>query len=102
MDLKITTQHDNALFARKDVNFLLDHTGAATPSRVQVRQLVAAELGTKTDNVVIDHMESATGMGKTRGVARAYKSVDLARAAERIHLQKRNNIFVEKKKKEEA
>ena len=101
MDLEITTQVDNALFARKDVKFMLRHAGETTPSRVQVRQLVAAQIGTKTDNVVIDHMESATGMAATRGVARAYKDADAARKAEREHLLKRNNLFVEKKAKGE-
>ncbi len=97
MDVEITSQNDNALFGRKDVKFVLRHDGETTPTRVQVRQLVASEIGTKTENVVIDHMESATGMAATRGVARAYQSADLARKSERIHFQKRNNIFQEKK-----
>lgn len=98
MNIEITKQSDNALFARKDVKFLMRHDGESTPSRVQVRQLLAAELGTKVDHVVIDNMESATGMSATRGVARVYKDVEVARKQERQHLLKRNNLFVEKKK----
>lgn len=102
MSVEITQQKDNALFERKDVRFMLKHAGEATPSRVQMRQLVAGELGAKTENVVIDHMESATGMGATRGVARVYKSIDAARKAERVHFLKRNNLFQEKKKEGES
>jgi len=97
MDLEITQNTDNALFGRKDVKFVIRHGGETTPTRVQVRQLVATEIGTKTENVVIDHMESATGMAATRGVARAYQSADLARKQERVHFLKRNNLFQEKK-----
>jgi ribosomal protein S24E len=100
MDLEITQNLDDALFGRKDVKFVLRHTGETTPTRVQVRQLVATEIGTKTENVVIDHMESATGFAATRGVARAYQNADLARKQEREHFLKRNNLFQEKKEAE--
>ncbi len=100
MDIEITKQLDNGLYSRKDVEFVIKHDGDSTPNRVQVRQLVAAEIGSKTENVVIDHMESATGMAATRGVARAYKDADAARSQERVHLLKRNNLFQEKKKDE--
>jgi small subunit ribosomal protein S24e len=102
MELKITQQKENALMGRKDVTFALAHAGETTPSRTQVRQLVAAELGTKTENVVIDVMETQYGIGATTGVARAYKSPDAARATERTHLLKRNQLYIEKPKKEGA
>lgn len=102
MELKITQNKDNALLGRKDISFSLRHDGETTPSRVQVRQLVAAEVGTKTENVVIDTMSTEYGMGRTAGIARAYKSVDEARKSERVHLLKRNAIYVEKAKKEGA
>ena len=98
MELEIQDQKENALFGRRDVRFRLSHNGEATPSRVQVRQLVAAQLGTKTDNIVIDNMHSATGISATDGIARAYQDADSARKAERDHLLKRNNLFQEKKK----
>ncbi|MEA3190485.1 MAG: small subunit ribosomal protein S24e [Thermoplasmata archaeon] len=100
MELKITEAKENALLARKEVKFALRHDGETTPSRTQVRQLVASELGTKTENVVIDSMESSYGMGATTGTARAYKSADAARATERVHMLKRNALYVEPKKKE--
>jgi small subunit ribosomal protein S24e len=99
MDVKITQQKDNALMARKDIRFQVAHAGETTPSRTQVRQLVAAQVGTKTENVVIETMETEYGIGRTAGIARAYKSSDEARKTERTHLLKRNALFVEKAKK---
>ncbi len=100
MDIEITKQLDNALFSRKDVEFVVKHDGESTPNRVQVRQLVAAEIGAKTENVVVAMMESATGRAATRGKARAYSSADAARAQEREHFLKRNNLFQDKKKED--
>jgi small subunit ribosomal protein S24e len=102
MDVKITQQKDNALMARKDIAFQVAHPGETTPSRTQVRQLVAAQVGTKTENVVIDSMETEYGIGRTHGKARAYKSADEARKTERVHMLKRNALYVEKAKKEGA
>jgi ribosomal protein S24E len=101
MQIDITQQVDNALFARKDVKFVLRHDGEATPSRKKMRELVAGAIGSKADAIVIDHMESATGMSATRGVARAYKSKAEALAVERKHLLDRNGIHPDGGKKEE-
>lgn len=101
MDVKITQQKENALMARKDIAFQVAHPGETTPSRTQVRQLVASQVGTKTENVVIDSMETEYGIGRTSGTARAYKSPDEARKTERTHLLKRNSLYVEKAKKGE-
>jgi small subunit ribosomal protein S24e len=92
MSIEITKVVDNALFARKDVNFVLRHPGLTTPTRQQMKDLVAAEIGAKASLVVIDNLESATGMAATRGLARAYATLEAAQATERPHFMKRNNI----------
>ena len=100
MELDITENKENSLFSRKDITFVLRHGGATTPSRVELRQQLATELGAKTENVVIDHMHTETGIATTHGTARVYQSADAARKLERVHLLKRNNLFQEKKKEE--
>ncbi|MEK6985595.1 MAG: 30S ribosomal protein S24e [Candidatus Thermoplasmatota archaeon] len=100
MTIKIESKKENALLARQEIVFSLAHPGATTPSRTQVRQLVASEIGTKTENVVIDSMKTEYGIGATTGTARAYKSADAARATERVHMLKRNALYIEKPKKE--
>lgn len=92
MSIEITQLVDNALFGRKDIKFVLRHDGKTTPSRKEMRDLVAAAVGAKSTLVVIDHMESASGMAATRGVARAYSKLEDAQRLERLHLLKRNNI----------
>ena len=98
MSIEITEIVENALFNRKDIKFVLRHAGETTPSRQQMKDLVASEVGAKSSLVVIDHMESATGMAATRGVARAYSNLEAAQATERVHFMKRNNIEMPGKK----
>lgn len=100
MSIEITSVVDNALFGRKDIRFVLRHDGKTTPSRKEMRELVAGEVGAKASLVVIDHMESASGMAATRGVARAYKDIAQAQRLERVHLLKRNAINLPGKKAE--
>ncbi len=100
MNIKIESKKENALFARHEIVFSLAHAGETTPSRTQVRQLVASEIGSKTENVVIDSMQTEYGLGATAGTARVYKSADAARSTERVHFLKRNQLYIEKPKKE--
>ncbi len=97
MSIEITEKVDNALFERTDVKFVMHHSGETTPSRNTMRDLLAGELGAKSSAVIVDHMESATGMAATRGVARVYKSLEEAQKHERKHFIARNTT-----KKEEA
>ena len=100
MEIKIESSKENALLDRRDITFSLAHAGETTPSRTQVRQLVATQIGTKTENIVVVQMKSEYGRGVSNGTARAYKSADAARASERVHLLKRNQLYIEKPKKE--
>ena len=102
MEIQIQENKENALLDRREILFTLRHDGETTPSRVQVRQLLASQIGTRTENVVIESMQSEYGRGASRGVARAYKTVDAARGTERAHLLKRNQLYIEKPKKQGA
>ncbi|MFO1533581.1 MAG: 30S ribosomal protein S24e [Thermoplasmatota archaeon] len=101
MDIQIQQNKENALLDRREIVFTLRHDGETTPSRVQVRQLIASQIGTKTENVIVESMESEYGRGASRGVARAYKSAEAARSTERTHFLKRNQLYIEKPKKGE-
>ena len=90
MEIEITEQVDNKLLDRQDLKFVMWHKGQTTPSRNKVRDLVAGKIGAKSNAVIIDHMESATGMAATRGIARAYKSLEEAKKHERKHFITRN------------
>ena len=103
MDVEMLDKTDNPLLGRTEIEFSISHPKGATPKRNEVRDAIASELGAKKETVVIDHLSSTFGKPVTRGYCKVYKSVEEARTVELKHIQKRNNILIEKKgAKEEA
>ena len=100
MQISIQEKKENKLLERWDVRFTIEHAGEKTPSREQVKKGVADAVGAKADVTVIDEYVSEFGLGRSRGFAKVYPSVEKARALERAYQQKRNGIFVEPKKRE--
>jgi small subunit ribosomal protein S24e len=100
VELEITSQKDNKFFDRTEVQFRLTHAKEVTPKRELVREKLATTLNCAKDKVVVDHMESVFGNSETKGYAKVYKSVDKLRSVESDYILKRNNLFIEKPKKE--
>ena len=73
MDLKISKQNKNTLFDREDVTFTLSNTGA-TPSRLEVRDLLAAKTGKSAETIAIIEINSEFGKNAATGTAHIYKS----------------------------
>ncbi|MDX1611593.1 MAG: 30S ribosomal protein S24e [Candidatus Thermoplasmatota archaeon] len=92
MQFEIKDQRENPLLKRQEVEFLLHHPGENTPSREQVREMVASHLNGKKNNVVVDHLKSEFGRATTAGYAKLYESQEAAKNAEPKHLLVRNNI----------
>ncbi|MDG6220691.1 MAG: 30S ribosomal protein S24e [Candidatus Thermoplasmatota archaeon] len=102
MDVEILNKKENALLKRVEVEFEVKHPKGPTPKRNEIRDAIASELGAKKESVVVDELNSTFGKPVTCGYAKVYKSVEDARNVELEHIQKRNNIFQEKKKPGEA
>lgn len=92
MDIEIQNKKDNPLLERTEVRFLAHHANAQTPSRDQMREKLAAELGSKKSLVVVDNMVSEFGRQVTRGYARVYASPEAIARHERSYLLKRNKL----------
>lgn len=85
MEIDIKNKKENKLFERTEVDFELSHTKAATPSKKEIKQLLAAKLGAN-EEVVIVNFKSHFGAGKSTGVARVYKSKDAMEKTEPKHM----------------
>ncbi len=91
MDVDIISEAENPMLHRTDVTFELVHE-EATPSRLQVRDSLAAKLNKDSDEVVIRKLDTKFGMRKTVGLAKVYESADDARNVEQQHMLERNKI----------
>jgi small subunit ribosomal protein S24e len=94
MDVEILTEEDNPMLHRTDVTFEVVHD-EATPSRLSVRDSLAAKLNKDSDEVVIRKLDTKFGMRKTVGYAKVYDSSDHARDVEQDHMLERNKIVAD-------
>lgn len=91
MDIEILDQEENPLLHRTEVSFEIVHD-EATPSRLSVRDSLAAKLDKDSNEVVIQALDTKFGMRKTIGTAKVYESADDAIDIEQEHMLQRNKI----------
>jgi len=89
MDIEIIEKKENPLLQRVEVNFRVNHLGAPTPKRAEVKTQLATVLQAQPELVVIEKMASVHGKSETSGIARVYQSEEKMRALEPEYLLKR-------------
>jgi small subunit ribosomal protein S24e len=90
MEIKVTSQKDNPLLKRKEIQFIVDHDSGSTPQRLEVRRAVASALKFNTDLVFIKKFETKTGTQSAEGTAHLYETIEQAKLIEPEYIVKRN------------
>ncbi|MFB6235498.1 MAG: 30S ribosomal protein S24e [Halopenitus sp.] len=101
MDVDIISEDENPMLHRTDIRFEITHE-EATPSRLSVRDSLAAALDKDSSEVVVHELDTKFGMRKTVGYAKAYDSPEDAQDVEQDHMLERNKIGAEEAEAEEA
>jgi small subunit ribosomal protein S24e len=91
MEVDIISEEENPMLHRTDVRFEVVHDDAS-PSRLQVRDSLAAKLDKGSDEVVVHELDTKFGMRKTVGYAKVYESAEFARDVEQEYMLDRNKI----------
>lgn len=91
MEIEILSQEDNPLLHRTEVEFEINHDDA-TPSRLSVRDSLAAKLDKDSEEVVVHELNTKFGMRQTIGRAKTYESPEDAAEVEHEHMLERNKI----------
>jgi len=91
MDIEILDEEENSLLHRTDVTFEVVHDDAS-PSRLSVRDSLAATLDQDADQVVVHELDTKFGMRKTVGYAKVYESAEDAAEIEEEYMLDRNKI----------
>ena len=92
MKIEIEGKKENPLLERTEVNFSVEHEGASTPIREEIRTQLAGKLGVNKDTIIIDRMNTEFGRQLTKGYAKVYDSVESAKKFEKEHLLARNKL----------
>ncbi|MFB6121861.1 MAG: 30S ribosomal protein S24e [Haloferacaceae archaeon] len=101
MEIDIIAEEENPMLHRTDVRFSIVHE-EATPSRLSVRDSLAAKLNKDSEEVVVHELDTKFGMRKTIGYAKVYESPDHAKDVEQEHMLERNKISAEEEAEAEA
>ena len=91
MEVAIIDEQENPMLHRTDVRFEVVHE-EATPSRLSVRDSLAAKLNKESDEVVVHALDTTFGMRKTAGYAKVYENPEFARDVEQEYMLDRNKI----------
>ncbi len=94
MEVEIIDEEENPMLHRTDVRFQLTHE-EATPSRLSVRDSLAAKLNKDAGEVVVRKLDTKYGMRKTVGYAKVYDDAEHAKAVEQRYALERNKIATE-------
>jgi small subunit ribosomal protein S24e len=94
MDIDIISEEANPMLHRTDVRFQVVHEDAS-PSRLSVRDSLAAKLNKDADEVVVHKLDTKYGMRKTVGYAKVYDSPENAAEIEQDYMLDRNKIGAE-------
>ena len=91
MKIKIKEKNENPLLKRQDITFLVEHSGTATPPRLDVRDKLAAQMNCQTDQLYVIKLQGLFGQSSTRGLAHLYASKEAALILEQNHIIKRHS-----------
>ena len=91
MKIEILNERENKPLARKEVDFRVDHAGASTPSRADIRAKIVAQFDANSSAVVIKSLDTKFGVGITEGTARIYSDPDQMNRIELDHIVKRHD-----------
>jgi small subunit ribosomal protein S24e len=91
MDIEVVSEEENPMLHRRDVRFEVVHD-EASPSRLSVRDSLAAKLNKDAEEVVVHSVDTKYGMRKSMGYAKVYDSPEDAADVEQEYMLERNKI----------
>lgn len=89
MKVEVIKRTENPLLKRVEVEFRIDHSGAPTPKRSEVKSQLASLLGISEDLLVIERFTSTHGRQEARGTARFYSTREQLELLEPKYLLRR-------------
>ena len=84
MELQIIKDKTNSLLKRREVSIKINNKG--TPSRIDVKNKLAAMANSKPELIVIEHLDTAFGKMELTGIASIYESEERLKQLAHKHL----------------
>lgn len=91
MDVKIIEDKNNVLLKRRELKFEVTFEGA-TPTRMDVKNKIAALLNVPLELVVVQRMKNDFGRQLVNGYAKIYEDAARMKQIEKEHILERNKL----------
>ncbi|MDO8627607.1 MAG: 30S ribosomal protein S24e [Candidatus Diapherotrites archaeon] len=102
MKLELVKNNENSLLSRKEIDFLVEDV-KTTPSRKDIVEKLAAQLGCEKSLVIVDNIKTIYGQTSVTGFAKVYKDKKaLDRTELAFKLKRHNAEGAKEEKKAEA
>ena len=88
MELSITSNKENKLLGRREIEFNVVQEGS-TPSKNEIKAELCKKLNLDPESVIIVKVDQSTGVKQGRGFAHAYPSKEAIEKFEPVHLVNR-------------
>ncbi|HUW42955.1 MAG TPA: 30S ribosomal protein S24e [Thermoplasmata archaeon] len=100
MEIEFLKTKQNEPLDGTEIKFKATHPGEPTASRDAIREKIAALAHSTKEKVVLDNMKSEFGLCQTKGYAKVYKSVEMAKKHESKHILVRNKLIEKEVRKD--
>jgi len=89
MDIEIIEKKENKLLDREEIYAIVKHPNSSTPNRIEIRNKIAAILGTNEKLVIIRKILSSYGKSISRVWAHVYKDEETLKKLEpKVYIKK--------------
>ncbi|MCY0851825.1 30S ribosomal protein S24e [Thermoplasma acidophilum] len=72
VDLIIKEKRDNPILKRKEIKYVLKFDSSRTPSREEIKELIAKHEGVDKELVIVDNNKQLTGKHEIEGYTKIY------------------------------
>lgn len=92
MELEVVEKKENPLLHRTELKFKVKFGKEKTPSRAEVRELIAKNTSSDVERVIIDHMRTSFGIHQVTGYCKIYENIDFAKRIEPDYILIRHGL----------
>jgi ribosomal protein S24E len=90
LNIEITEEKRNPLIDRNELKIRIDHFGASTPNRLEVKKKISAMQGSDEKLTIIKKLETHFGASYTQGKIYIYDTAEELQFFESFHIKVRN------------
>ncbi|MHA2007924.1 MAG: 30S ribosomal protein S24e [Promethearchaeota archaeon] len=89
-EIEIIEEMKNPLIDRRELTIRVNHFGAGTPNRLDIKKKIAAMEGSDEKLTIVKKLESRYGVSYTQGIIHIYSSPGELQFYEPFHIKVRN------------